>query len=186
MLVVAGFAGLALVAPPAHAAARSEPCQRGAEFGPYWWGNLKATNAVTGRVVLAIESPWGIDERAYLWQDNNDNRQKFYLVCSAYNDNDGVNSYMFRYAHDRQLCLTAPSGSNGTRLVLKLCHSATGTQNFEQYADGTAIADNKPVHTYRFKHPASEACFDANGGNTGNGTPVQLFSCKAGDHQRWF
>jgi hypothetical protein len=172
----------AQAAPPAQAA---DQCTYGSESGPYWWGNLNATNVETGRVVLAIESPWGLDERTYLWHDNNDDRQKFYLVCSFYNAHDRVNSYLFRYAHDRQLCLTALSGSNGERLRLRLCGSS-GTQNFEQWPDGTAFADLRLVQTYRFKHPASEACFDAYGGNTADGTPVQLFTCKAGDHQRWF
>jgi hypothetical protein len=78
------------------------------------------------------------------------------------------------------------AASPGTRLLLIPCGWSGYSQNWEQWADGNAIVDGRIWQTYRFKHPASEACFDAYGGGTTDGTPVQLFTCKAGDHQRWF
>lgn len=179
VLAVTALAAPLVAAPSAHAAA---PCAAD-EYGPYWFGNVNASRTRGTTVVLAIDSPWGNWSKAYLWSYNNDNRQKF---CLRPNSSTGdVNYYQFRYAANLDLCLTAPTLAAGQRLELLSCNSSLG-QVWGWVPNGTAIVNGVTWAAIRFHERSSGMCMDVYGGYTGNGTAVQLFTCKAGDHQRWF
>jgi hypothetical protein len=150
-------------------------------FGPYWFAGVDATNDAGHLKVLAVESPWTSGSHSYIWDYNNDLRQKWCLQ-RTYQIVDDIYTYKFRLASDNTLCLGG-SQSQGAWPVLGGCTAAAGAIEFHQYVAGTANGNE----AYRFKAwPNETYCLDVYNGDSANGTHVILWTCNGQDNQRWY
>ncbi|GIF63573.1 hypothetical protein Ais01nite_16080 [Asanoa ishikariensis] len=174
-LVAAGLTAFA--ATPAAAAAvcnDNDPLR-----GPYWWAGVDAVADSGTRKVLAVSDPWAQNSTTYIWDYNNDNRQKWYMDCTS----DGV--YFMRLASNTALCLTDRGA--GFAAVIWPCGWSDPGMYWEQHGAGQAytVYDGF-ASSYRFVSFHSRRCLDVFNGDSGNGTMVTTWNCNGLNNQRWY
>jgi hypothetical protein len=149
-------------------------------FGPYWFAGADATADAGHLKVLAVESPWTTGSHSYIWDYNNDLRQKWCLQSIYYVVPD-VHTYRFRLASDNSLCLGG-SQYQGAWPSLGPCTTASALE-FRQYVSGSVNGNE----AYRFKAwPNETYCLDVYNGDSGNGTHVILWTCNGQSNQLWY
>jgi len=182
IVMALAFAAVAVAVPTVAASpASAAPCQDSDPWrGPYWWAGVDATNDASERMVLASTPPWSRGSTAYMWEYNNDNRQKWWMDCTS----PGI--YKMRLASDTLACLT----ENGRGLPARLwpCDWSDEGMFWLQQAAGSTYTTHDGIvpRSYRFVSSCSGDCLDVHGGGSANGTMVTTWACTSGDNQRWY
>jgi len=182
IFMVLTFVAVALAVPAVSAnPAFAAPCQDSDPWqGPYWWAGLDASKDSGTRKVLAVSAPWAYDSYSYIWDYNNDPRQKWYMDCTS------PDVWKMRLASDTSLCLTDRGAGFEARLWP--CGWSDPGMFWERQGMGLTwtISDDGLSPTWRFVAYASRNCLDVFGGGSANGTGVGTWACHGGDNQRWY
>ena len=178
LLVATSMAAVAPAIVSTSAFAADTPCDVNESWrGPYWWGALSAYNQTHTTKVLAITPAWRSGAWAYLWDYNNDPRQKWYMDCDGYDAARGRNIWFMRYADSTNLCLEG-FPELGDDAVLEPCSSIYMPSQYWEMV---------PVGSYRaFYNLGRDRCLDVEGNGATNGTLVVMWTCHYGANQQWY